>query len=64
LISDGETLRELESQSNVKIKIDLKKLSYTIAGSPQDIEKAKDIIKEVTVFICEIRQLLLFSYLP
>lgn len=64
LISDGKTLRELESQSSVKIKIDLKNLSYTIAGSPQDIEKAKDMIKRVTVFICEVRQLFLLSYLP
>ncbi|CAB4411907.1 unnamed protein product [Rhizophagus irregularis] len=47
---DGKTLRELESQSNVKIKIDLKNLSYTIAGSPQDIEKAKDMIKRVTSY--------------
>ncbi|GBB87452.1 hypothetical protein RclHR1_13920003 [Rhizophagus clarus] len=48
--SDGKTLRELESQSNVKIKIDLKNSSYTITGSPQDIEKAKDMIKRVTSY--------------
>ncbi|CAG8452518.1 341_t:CDS:10 [Acaulospora colombiana] len=47
---DGESLRWLESESNVKIHVDLSAVSYTISGTKRDISKAKEMITKLTTY--------------
>ncbi|CAI2168169.1 5546_t:CDS:10 [Funneliformis geosporum] len=47
---EEKTLREIKNKSNVKIQIDSENLTYKIIGFSQNIEKAKEMIKNMTVY--------------
>ncbi|CAG8544754.1 12001_t:CDS:10, partial [Acaulospora morrowiae] len=47
---DGESLKWLESEANVKIYVDLSTITYTISGTKRDIRKTKEIIKKLTTY--------------
>ncbi|CAG8798167.1 22580_t:CDS:2, partial [Dentiscutata erythropus] len=46
----GESLKWLETQTNVKIGIDLNTFSYKISGLEKDIRKVKEIIAKLTSY--------------
>ncbi|CAG8479764.1 3418_t:CDS:10 [Funneliformis caledonium] len=47
---EEKALREIKNKSNVKILIDSESLSYKIIGFSQNIEKAKEMIKNMTIY--------------
>ncbi|CAG8492917.1 1402_t:CDS:10 [Diversispora eburnea] len=51
---DGESLKWIETEANVKIFIDLNTFSFTLSGFRPNIDMAKEIIKKLTTYMSAI----------